>query len=136
AMAASSVVSLDVALAFVLGANLGNGLLAVLTTAKSPLDVRQVTLGNLLCKIVGVTLALPFMHLWLQYMQPILGSKVQLVVLFHLAFNLASGALLIWLTQPMARLVRRLIPLQAPTAHTSTRPMHLDPSVLSMPSLA
>lgn len=48
AMANSNVVPLDVALGLVLGANLGSGLLAVLTSAKAAVAVRQVTIGNLL----------------------------------------------------------------------------------------
>src|SRR4051812_15776855 len=41
-MAASGLVPLESALGLVLGANLGSGLLAVLTTAKSTIEVRQV----------------------------------------------------------------------------------------------
>ncbi len=59
AMASSNVVPLDVAMGLVLGANLGSGLLAVLTTAKSTVAVRQVTVGNLLFKLLGVAIAAP-----------------------------------------------------------------------------
>lgn len=49
----SQVVTLDVALGLVLGANLGSGLLAVLTTLSSPIEARQVPLGNLIFKEIG-----------------------------------------------------------------------------------
>ena len=49
---ALQVVSVEVALGLVLGANLGSGLLAVLTTAKSSISVRQVPLGNLMFKMM------------------------------------------------------------------------------------
>ena len=49
-MAASGLVPLEPALGLVLGANLGSGLLAVLTTAKSAIEVRQVPLGNFVFK--------------------------------------------------------------------------------------
>ena len=135
AMAASAVVPLDVALGLVLGANLGSGLLAVLTTAKSTVAVRQVTVGNLLFKILGVALAAPFLGLWLRYLQPHVGGATQLVVLFHLAFNVVTSVLFIGLTSPIARLAMRLLPSPAPSVAIS-RPKHLDPSALSTPSLA
>ena len=51
-LAASQVVAPDVALGLVLGANLGSGLLGVLTTSKSAVEVRQVPLGNFFFKVV------------------------------------------------------------------------------------
>ena len=51
-LAASGVVPLEVALGLVLGANLGSGLLAVLTTSRAAVEVRQVPLGNLFFKIL------------------------------------------------------------------------------------
>ena len=70
AMASSNVVPLDVALGLVLGANLGSGLLAVLTTAKSAVPVRQVTVGNLVFKLLGVAIAAPFVGLYLREVRP------------------------------------------------------------------
>jgi phosphate:Na+ symporter len=61
AMASSGAIPLDVALGLTLGANLGSGLVAVLTTAKSAVEERQVTMGNLLFKIMGVAIVAPFM---------------------------------------------------------------------------
>ena len=58
ALAASHVIAIPVALAVVLGANLGSGLLAVLTTLNSDPVARRVPLGNLVAKAVGCALAL------------------------------------------------------------------------------
>ncbi len=135
AMAASGVVALDVALGLVLGANLGSGILAVLTTAKSPVDVRQVTVGSLVFKLGGVALVAPFIGLWLRFAQPYLGDAAQGVVLFHLAFNIVVGVGFIAFTGSVARLVQRLMPHVKPQQGTA-RIHHLDPSALSTPSLA
>jgi len=134
AMASSSVVPMDVALGLVLGANLGSGVLAVLTTAKASAAVRQVTVGNLVFKLLGVALAAPFIGLWLKYLRPHLEAP-QLVVMFHLALNVAMSVLFIGLTDWVARAMTKLLPepVQPPS---SRRPQHLDPSALSTPSLA
>jgi phosphate:Na+ symporter len=135
AMASSHVVPLDVALGLVLGANLGSGLLAVLTTAKSAIPVRQVTVGNLLFKALGVAIVAPFVGLWLRYVQPHVPNATHGVVLFHLAFNVIISVGFIGLTQWVATLVTKMLPVPQQPA-TSTRPHHLDPSALSTPSLA
>jgi len=135
AMASSNVVPLDVALGLVLGANLGSGLLAVLTTAKSAVPVRQVTVGNLLFKLLGVAILAPFVGLWLRHVQPHVPNATHGVVLFHLAFNVLISVGFIGLTQWVATLVTKMLPVP-PVPASSTRPHHLDPSALSTPSLA
>ncbi|MDZ4103449.1 MAG: Na/Pi cotransporter family protein [Hydrogenophaga sp.] len=132
---ALQVVGLDVALGIVLGANLGSGLLAVITTAKSGLSTRQVPLGNLLFKVFGVSIAIWLIPAWLRLVQPLVQDPATLTVLFHLSFNLLVGAVFIGLTQPVAKLVERLLPLQANKGPLD-RPNHLDPSALATPSLA
>ena len=135
AMASSNLVPLDVALGLVLGANLGSGVLAVLTTAKSSIPVRQVTLGNLVFKLMGVALAAPFVGLYLRHARPYLSDATQLVVLYHLAFNVVMSVLFIGLTNWIAKAVERLLP-QPIEPMVPGRPQHLDPSALSTPTLA
>ena len=135
AMASSAVVPLDVALGLVLGANLGSGVLAVLTTAKSEIAVRQVTVGNLIFKLLGVAVAIPFIDLYLSHVRPYVADATQLVVLYHLAFNVVVSIGFIGLTGWVAGLVKRLMPVPKQSAATA-RPQHLDPSALSTPSLA
>ncbi|MGH8829909.1 MAG: Na/Pi cotransporter family protein, partial [Polaromonas sp.] len=134
-LAASGGVPLDVALGLVLGANLGSGLLAVLTTVRSAVEVRQVPLGNFVFKLLGVVMAAPFVGLWLRHVRPYLGEPAAVVVLFHLTFNVLIGLVFIGWTQVIARWVEKLLPKPDKTA-ANGRPHHLDPSALSTPSLA
>ncbi len=134
-LAASGVIPIDVALGLVLGANLGSGLLTVLTTLRSAIEVRQVPLGNFVFKLLGIAIAAPFVGLWLQYVRPYLGEPAAVVVLYHLSFNVLVGAVFIGWTQVIARWVEKLLPKSAKTS-VSGRPRHLDPSALSTPSLA
>ncbi|RYF62090.1 MAG: Na/Pi cotransporter family protein, partial [Comamonadaceae bacterium] len=135
AMASSNLVPLDVALGLVLGANLGSGILAVLTTAKSAIPVRQVTVGNLVFKLLGVAIAAPFVGLYLTHAKPYVSDATSLVVLYHLAFNVVVSIGFIGLTTRVAQLVTRMLPQPVESAATR-RPQHLDPSALSTPTLA
>ena len=134
-LAASKVITVDVALAIVLGANLGSGLLAVLTTLKAAPQVRRVPVGNLLFKLVGVLVALPLLsHLpgWLAWFG---ADPKSVVVNFHLAFNLGLAAIFLQLTGSVARLVDRWLPTPPSEALPGT-PRHLDATALGTPALA
>ncbi|CAN5735824.1 sodium-dependent inorganic phosphate transporter [soil metagenome] len=134
-LAASGIVPVSVALGLVLGANIGSGILAMLTSSGPSAVRRRLPLGSLLFKIGGCVIVIPFLpqiHVLLQ--NNILSVHAQ-VIAFHLAFNVARTILFIGLTNWMARVVERLLP--APVAPAgSTRPRHLDPSALATPSLA
>ena len=134
-LVSTGMVPIDVALGLVLGANLGSGLLAVLTTARSAVEVRQVPLGNVIFKAIGIVMAAPFIGLWLRYVRPYLGDPAAVVVLFHLTFNVLVGLVFIGWTQVIARWVEKLLP-KPEKGSVNGRQHHLDPSALATPSLA
>jgi len=134
-MAATGLIPLESALGLVLGANLGSGLLAVLTTARSSVEARQVPLGNLVFKIVGVALSIPLIGLWLRYARPYIPDRATVVVLFHLSFNVMVAVLFMAFTPVVAHLVSRWLPKPNKNL-VAGRPHHLDPSALATPSLA
>ena len=134
-LAASGILPPLVALGLVLGANLGSGLLAVLTTARGPVAERRLPMGNLAFKVVGCLIAAPLLPQALVHLQLLLPHGVhQQVVLFHFGFNVMLTLVFISLTPVLARLLERW--MRAPKLVDSTRPKHLDPSALTTPSLA
>jgi len=134
-LAASGAIPLDVALGLTLGANLGSGALGVLATARSAVEVRQVPVGNLIFKILGVALAAPFVGLLLSSARHYLHDPATTVVMFHLCFNLVIALLFIGFTHTVARWVEKSLP-KPDRSLVAGRPHHLDPSALATPSLA
>jgi phosphate:Na+ symporter len=134
-LAASGAIPLDVALGLTLGANLGSGLLGVLATAKSTVEVRQVPIGNLVFKCVGVLMAAPFVGFWIRTLKPYLPEPAAVVVLYHLVFNLLIAMIFLAFTHVVARWVEQWLP-KPDRSMVAGRPHHLDPSALSTPSLA
>jgi phosphate:Na+ symporter len=134
-LAASGGIPLDVALGLTIGANLGSGLLAVMATAKSAVEVRQVPLGNLVFKAFGVVLAAPFVGVWVKYLRPYVPDHAAAVVLYHLAFNVSIAVLFLGFTHIVARWVEHWLP-KPDRSLVAGRPHHLDPSALTTPSLA
>jgi len=134
-LAASSVLPMHVALPLVLGANLGSGLLALLTTIKSDAVTRRVPLGNFVFKAVGLLLALvllPFAMPWIPSLQLEPGT---LVVAFHLTFNLMLALTFIGFTGRVATLTERWLP-DARSPEVAGQPRYLDPLALATPPLA
>ena len=103
-------IALPVALGLVLGANLGSGLLGMLSTLRATPEARRVTLGNFLFKLIGCVLAFPLVgHLesWIAGMEL---DPAREVVLFHLFFNVALALLLVFWTERIARVAERMLP--------------------------
>lgn len=134
-LVASGGIPVEVGCGLVMGANLGSGLLAVITTAKADVASRQVPMGNLIFKALGVMVVTPLLGLWLRYASPFIQDPSHVVVLLHLFFNLLVGVVFIGLTQVVAAWTQKLLPL-AETAPRIQRHHHLDPTALGTPSLA
>jgi phosphate:Na+ symporter len=133
-LAASSVIGIHVALGLVLGANLGSGLLAMLSTARSPPEARRVTLGNFLFKLIACIVVVPLLGI-LEPQLARLGDEARQVVLFHLLFNVGIAVVFLFLTEPIARVAERLMP-KRPDSEDPAKPRYLDPSALATPALA
>jgi phosphate:Na+ symporter len=134
-LATSGVIPLDVALGLVLGANLGSGALALITTANSPIEARRVPLGNFIFKLAGCLGAAPFLGLILREIPALQHYPQQGVVMFHLAVNTAIALGFLMFTETIARRLERWWPTPDRPGKNG-RPRHLDPVALATPSLA
>ncbi|WP_042883982.1 Na/Pi cotransporter family protein [Cupriavidus necator] len=135
ALASAGVVSIHVALALVLGANLGSGISALLTTSGNNQPGKRVTLGNLLSRLLGCLVALPLLGQAEELLALVDHDPQRLIVNFHLLFNVSLAVLLLGATGPLARLCEKVLPGRN-TGDSQVTPRHLDPAALSTPTLA
>jgi phosphate:Na+ symporter len=133
--ATGGLVEPKLALALVIGANIGGALAPYMAQAGADVEARRVPLGNLITRgIVGLAI-LPFLSPVLQAITWLDPSATRLAVNFHTAFNLATAILFLPLIDIVAWLCRRLLPAR-PVADDPARPRHLDPNVLDSPAEA
>ena len=135
AFAQAGTVPMDVALALVLGANLGGTLAPIVATFAAGAAARRVTFGNAAFKLIGVALVMPAIDL----VQPLLGwfgaDAARQVVNFHTAFNLLIAVVFIGLTEIAARIAERLLPVK-PSVDDPGQPKYLDRASLTSPPVA
>lgn len=134
-LAASNVVAVPVALCLVLGANLGSGLLALVVNSRTPGAGRRMVFGNLLFKLAGCvvfSLALPWVMEALARVDPDARREV---LHFHVLFNVSLAIAFIGLTDRVAALVERWLPVGADATAQAT-PRFLDAAAIETPALA
>ncbi|WP_248748001.1 Na/Pi cotransporter family protein [Pseudomonas sp. MWU12-2037] len=134
-LAGADVISLPVAIGLVIGANIGSGVLAFLGTSMQNAAGRQVALGSLLYKLIGLLLIIPALTPLAHWLDGLEYSPQEIVIGFHLLYNTARCVLLLPSVGPMARVCAWLLP-ERPEVNGKAKPRHLDPAALDTPSLA
>lgn len=134
-LAGAGVLSPTVTLAMVLGANLGSALNPVLEGPRDDPAKLRMPLGNLLNRLMGCLIALPLLgpieHAILQFD----ADPGRLAAHFHLLFNLVMSLLFLGFLPRLASWLTRMLPEKESVADPG-KPLYLDSSVLTMPSLA
>jgi len=134
-LAYSHFVSPVAALALVLGANLGSAINPLLEGSRANLAGRRLPVGNMLNRVVGVLLVLPFL-------QPIADAftrfdlnPARMAADFHTLFNVALAVLFVFVLDGVARLLVWLLPDSAKQPDPSL-PVYLDEAAMRTPSVA
>jgi len=124
------------ALALILGANLGSAINPLVEGSQSDNpSSRRLPLGNLLNRVVGCALVLPFLDpiaRELSYLEP---NPSRMAADFHTAFNVALALVFIVPLGGLASLLTRVLPDRPKPTDPST-PLYLDETVLGTPSVA
>ena len=103
------VVSLNAALAVVLGANLGNTFPQLVAAGADP-GAKQLAIGNLAVRSIGCIVALPFLPNIAAWLSTAIPNGGAAVAAFHTLFNLGLALAILPLLDPLARLSAELGP--------------------------
>ena len=135
-LAYSHFVSAEAAMALVLGANFGS---AINPLIEGGIDgnpaSRRLPLGNLINRLVGILVVLPFLPALAQELSMFQPDAAKMTAEFHLLFNVALAAIFIGLLDPVAALLVRVLPERKQTEDASV-PRYLDEAALETPPLA
>jgi phosphate:Na+ symporter len=125
-----------VAFALVIGANLGSAINPLIEGGglRNPI-ARRLPLGNLINRIVGCALVLPFLQPAVDIVKAIDPNPVRLIADFHTIFNLTLAAIFIVPLPVFAKLLQWLLPPLAAPSDPSA-PVYLDAAAIGTPSIA
>jgi phosphate:Na+ symporter len=124
------------ALALILGANLGSAINPLVEGSRSENPAsRRLPLGNLLNRVLGCALVLPFLQPIANALSAFQPNPSRMAADFHTIFNLALAAIFILPLDGVAALLKRFLPEQAKPNDPST-PLYLDEAALATPSVA
>ncbi len=134
-LASTHPLDLTVAFAFVLGANIGGAIPPCIATLGARRAARQPPLGNLLFRVTGVIITLPFIGLIANTLSPLDVSNARQIANFHMLFNIGLVLLFFPLINRMDSLTRRLLPKDA-AASDELKPRPLDHGAFETPLVA
>lgn len=132
-LTAGHVLGVHEALALVLGANVG-GAMPALVHASTPI-ARRLPLGNLLVRLAGAILLLPFLGLVARGLLLLPLNPSRLAVDFHVLLNVALAVAFLPVVENSASLLIRLLPDPArPT--DPAKPIYLEAAALDSATVA
>jgi phosphate:Na+ symporter len=135
-LAYSHFVSAEAAFALVLGANLGSAINPLVEGGTSgDAASRRLPLGNLLNRLVGILIALPFLPWMAREFSALQPDAAKMTAEFHMAFNVVLAAIFIGPLDAMAWLLTRLLP-ERPRSVDPSAPRYLDEAALETPPIA
>jgi phosphate:Na+ symporter len=133
-LAAAGALGLPLALALVLGANVGSGLIPLGLALRSPAAAKRVLLGNLAFRLLGSAAGLLALSYGSDFVASHEGDPARLIANAHTGFNVVLALIFLPLVSPVAQLLTRLV--RDAENPTDKRVNHLDESVLDRPALA
>ena len=134
-LASTSALDVSVAFAFILGANIGGALPPFIATLGASRSARQPPLGNLLFRLCGVAICLPFTEMISQTISTWDMSQGRQIANFHMLFNIGLVVLCFPLVNGMAKLTANLLP-EDPEEPDDIKPRHLDILAFENPLVA
>jgi phosphate:Na+ symporter len=135
-LAYSHFVTPEATLALVLGANLGSAINPLVEAGiRGDPASRRLPVGNLLNRLVGVVIALPFLHPIARELTALQPDAAKMTAEFHILFNVALAAIFIGPLGAVAWLLVHILPERKQPADASV-PRYLDEGALETPPLA
>ena len=135
-LAYSSFITPVAALALILGANVGSAINPLIEGSRGDNPAsRRLPLGNLLNRLIGCALVLPFLQPIATQLARLEPNPSRMAADFHTAFNVALAVIFILPLNAVAALLTRWLPDRRQAADPSA-PLYLDETALATPSVA
>lgn len=135
-LAANSVLSFELALTFMIGANFGAGIIPLIAVLRDTPQAVQIPLGNLIMRFIMAVLFLIGLPYIIVQLQSTGWGTLQMLMSAHIGFNIGIALLFMPFIGLLAKACERLSPAIEDNSNADTKPRYLDKKALSSPSAA
>jgi len=132
----SGLISFNLGLLLVLGANLGGAIVPYIMTLKMDARARRITTGNIIMRVTCVLIILPFISFITNWFNDIEIAQSREIIHFHTLFNIFLAIIFLPLIKPLSKLCKKLVPLDPIEQNNEHKPLYLDESALQSPTIA
>ena len=138
-MAGSGLLGIDIAMFLVLGANIGTANTALFASIPADTDARRAAVANLIMNIIGVigftAIVWPLKSVLVTAYGKIIPDPVWQISIFNIIYNVIKSAPLLYLIDPVNRLVCWLIK-DKPVEEEELKTSYIDDTLLETPAIA
>ncbi|MFO8057535.1 MAG: Na/Pi cotransporter family protein [bacterium] len=131
----TEIIDVRAAIPLILGANIGTCGTALLSSLRSTVDAKRAAFANLLFKLIGVIIVLPFLAPFTSLMELTGDNVARQIANTHTIFNIGLAVILLPFTGPLGRLIEKWFP-EKQEESDEFHPKYLNPAMLDTPSLA
>jgi phosphate:Na+ symporter len=133
-LATAGALSPQLAVALVLGANVGSGLIPLGLALRSPAAAKRVLLGNVAFRVVGAIVGIVFLNYATDLIALLGTDPARQIANAHTGFNVVLALIFLPTIEPVARILTRLV--RDAENPSDKRVNHLDDAALERPALA
>ncbi len=135
-LAGSGILSFELGLVFIIGANIGGAFIPLIAVLKDKPAAIHVPAANLLMKLImGLGCLIGFSYV-APFIQSLTNDTTHQLIFAHMGLNIAIGVVFIAFIKTIASLCARLIPDTLRESDDTIKPRYLDSKALGTPSIA
>ena len=136
AMGKSNSITLSVAIAIILGANIGSCIMGWLAAIQSSTAAKRASYSQIFINISGVILFLPFILPFTDLVSHTSTELARQIANAHTIFNVIVSLLMMPFVKPLAKFIKNLIPANEEEKSKKSRTRFIDPRLINMPMMA
>lgn len=134
-LVSSQVLPVEMGLVMVLGANLGGTIAPLLSTLRDQPAALRIPAGNMMMRVTGVLVMIPFIHQVQPYLELITTEDARQLVNFHMAFNIMLALVFLPLVGIVAKVCQKLFPDRIDSGDPGM-PRYLNEKEMDTPAIA
>ncbi len=136
AMGISESITLPVAIAIILGANIGSCIMGWMAALQSGTYAKRASYAQIFINIIGVLIFLPFIQPFTSLITTTSSVLSRQIANAHTIFNVIVSLLMLPFVKPLAAFVEKLIPEKKEEKEKKSKTRFIDPRLLNMPMMA